>query len=595
METKEKIAQLRAGMALEQLDAYVVPSADPHQSEYVGDHWRCRQWISGFTGSTGTAAILVDQAGLWTDGRYFIQAEQELQGSGIDLFRMQMPEVPELIDWLCDNVPRGGAVGVDGRQLTAAQAREWTEKLSKKNIRLMVDCDLVSKLWKDRPALPDAPVTAHGDEYAGQSVAEKLQEIREAMREKEADHYLISSLYDIAWLLNIRGGDIAHCPVVMAYALVDAESVQLFIDEAKVPDIVRAVLEGFGAEIKPYDAIIQTVETLPAGTTVYLDEKRVNTLLRQSIPSGCKVETGAELTGLPKARKNKIQLEQWAKVQELDGVAMVRFLKWIEEQLSQGGLTECVAADRLEAFRKSHPDCLDLSFSPISAYGPNAAMMHYSPQPESCATLEPHGFYLIDSGGQYAGGTTDITRTVALGDLTDEQRTDYTLVLKGVINLSTARFLKGSCGMNLDILARQPLWQQGLDYKCGTGHGVGQYLSVHEGPQNFSQAKRSDTPLEPGMVVTIEPGVYKEGRHGIRIENMVGVVEDCETESGTFYRFDVLTLCPIDTAPLRLELLAPSEQGWLNQYHQAVRGKLAPYLSAEEAAWLEAKTQPVGV
>jgi Xaa-Pro aminopeptidase len=320
----------------------------------------------------------------------------------------------------------------------------------------------------------------------------------------------------------------------------------------------------------------------------------VNALLRQSIPEGCRVVCERQLTALPKARKNATELEQWAAVQELDGAAMVRFWKWIEEEVPRGGVTECSAADRLEAFRREGPGCMDLSFSSISACGANAAMMHYFPQPETCATLEPKGLYLIDSGGQYAGGTTDITRTFALGDLTDEQRTDYTLVLKGVINLSRARFLKGTAGNNLDILARQPLWEQGLDYKCGTGHGVGHYLNVHEGPQNFSQHKRSDTPFEPGMILTVEPGVYKEGRHGIRTENMVVVEEDCTTESGAFYRFRTLTLCPIDTKPLKLELLSPVERAWLNDYHQTVREKLVPRLTKEEAAWLETKTRPVG-
>jgi Xaa-Pro aminopeptidase len=590
----DRIKRLRILMEDLGVDAYVAPSADPHQSEYVSDHWKCRAWLSGFTGSAGTAAVMQKRAGLWTDGRYFIQAEKELAGSGIDLFKMQMPGVPELADWLAEQVPENGTVAVDGRQLTAADAATWREKFEKKKICLRLDLDLVSRLWNDRPPLPSAPVVRHERIYAGRTAAEKLTEIRTVMKEKEASAYLLTSLDDIAWLFNIRGGDVRHCPVALAYALIRGETATLFVDEAKLADSVRASLEGEGIGTAPYDAIAGALAAWGPDTTVILDDKRVNALLRQSIPEGCRVVCERQLTALPKARKNATELEQWAAVQELDGAAMVRFWKWIEEEVPRGGVTECSAADRLEAFRREGPGCMDLSFSSISACGANAAMMHYFPQPETCATLEPKGFYLIDSGGQYAGGTTDITRTFALGDLTDEQRTDYTLVLKGVINLSRARFLKGTAGNNLDVLARQPLWEQGLDYKCGTGHGVGHYLNVHEGPQNFSQHKRSDTPFEPGMILTVEPGVYKEGRHGIRTENMVVVEEDCTTESGAFYRFRTLTLCPIDTKPLKLELLSPVERAWLNDYHQTVREKLVSRLTKEEAAWLETKTRPVG-
>ncbi len=588
-----RVERLRALMKENQVDAYVVPSADPHQSEYVADHWKCREWISGFTGSAGTAAVLHENAGLWADGRYFIQAEQELRGSGIDLFKMQMPGVPELIDWLVEQVPEGGIVAVDGRQLTAEAADSWRSKLDKKKIALKLDLDLISGLWTDRPDKPSAPMQRHDEAYAGRSATDKLSEIRQFMQDKGAACYLISSLDDIAWLFNIRGGDILHCPVVMSYALVFADRATLFVDEFKVDADTRALLEAEGIDVAPYESIIAALKALEPDAVVLMDDRRVSALLRETIPAECSAVYEKEPTALPKARKNATELEQWAKVQELDGAAMVRFWKWIEEHVPDGGVTECSAADQLEKVRRSCPDCVDLGFVSISGYGPNAAMMHYFPKPETCATLEPRGFYLIDSGGQYFGGTTDITRTFALGELTDEQKTDYTLVLKGVINLTRARFLKGAAGNNLDILARQPLWEQGLDYKCGTGHGVGCYLNVHEGPQNFSQHKKSDTPFEPGMILTIEPGVYKEGRHGIRTENMVVVEEDRETESGTFYRFRTMTFCPIDTTPLKLELLSPADIEWLNSYHAEVLQKLSPHLSAEESAWLSARTSPV--
>lgn len=591
--TAKKIHKLRNLIKQHKLDALIVPTADPHQTEYVHDHWKCREWLSGFTGSAGTVVILPEKAGLWTDGRYFIQAEQELENCGIELFKDGMPDVPKLIDWVCEQVPENGKVGVDGRQITVKQSKEWETKFEKKNIRLITDQDLVSNVWNDRPALSGEPLFLHGIEYAGQSTADKLAEIRDKMQEKDADSYLLNSLYNIAWLFNLRGNDIPTCPVFMAYALITADDATLFIDDAKLTDEVRSTLDADGVTTAAYKELFPTLEKLPDDRAVYLDDSKVNIRLKQSIPEACKIVTGKDLADLPKARKNKIQIDHWRTVQELDGTAMVRYWKWLEENVPQGGVTECTAADQLEQFRRSHSECTDLSFSSISAFGPNAAMMHYFPRPETCAALEPRGLYLIDSGGQYPGGTTDITRTMVLGELTDEERTDYTLTLRGLIALSSARFLKGAAGNNLDILARQPLWEHGIDYKCGTGHGVGQFLSVHEGPQGISQSKLTSDPFEPGMILTIEPGVYREGKHGIRIENMVVVEEDCETESGTFYRFGTLTLFPIDTEPLKTELMTDKEIDWLNSYHQTVFEKLSPRLDPQEVEWLKTKTMPI--
>lgn len=593
MKTAEKIGQVRALMEEKGLDGFVVPNTDPHQSEYVAEYWKCRRWVSGFSGSAGTVAFLKDRAGLWTDGRYFIQAEKELQGSGIDLFKMRMNDVPEMIDWLCEHIPENGKLGIDGRQLTSESAQEWKTKLEKKKIQLVTELDLISPLWADRPPIPNVPVICHDLEYTGRSTKQNLAEIRDEMRKKEADTYLISSLYDIAWLCNIRGGDIPHCPLVMSYVLLTLDRAQLFVDLSKLSDEVRCGLAETGISVHPYEKIAEALNALPGDRRVYLDERRVNIFLRQQIPHTCTLMNGKDLTELPKAKKNATQFAQWDKVQKWDGAAMVRFWKWLETAVSEYNVTECTASDRLEAFRRAHSECVGLSFSSISGYGSNAAMMHYFPQPETCAVLKSEGLYLIDSGGQYLGGTTDITRTFALGDLTDEQQTDYTLVLKGVINLSTAIFLEGTAGANLDILARQPLWANGIDYKCGTGHGVGFFLNVHEGPQNFSQSVKSDTKLEPGMILTIEPGVYKENRHGIRIENMVSVVDAMKTESGTFYRFNTLTYCPIDTAPLKMALLNEKEIDWLNTYHATVYENLAPHLTAEEKDWLKIKTAPL--
>lgn len=592
---KDNLARLRKSMEREGIDAYIIPSSDPHQTEYVHPSWRGREWISGFTGSAGTVVVTPSAAGLWTDGRYFIQAEQELAGSGIELFRMLQPGVPKLIEWIAQNIREEGRVGFDGRLITVAEARKWEEALAEKKASLIGELDLVGEGWLDRPPLPDEPALLWDIEYAGRSVAQKLSEIRDALHSKKADIFLLSSLYDIAWLFNIRGNDTPRCPILTSYAMIDSTHATLFVDGIKLSDRIREALEADGITVKPYDAVFHTLETISTDRKIYLCPGRTSEALKRRIPSACEVVEGSNLTELPKARKNEVELKNWQQVQELDGVAMVRFWKWLEEQSPAGTLTECSAADQLEAFRRAAEACVDLSFSSISAYGPNAAMMHYFPRPETCATLETNGFYLIDSGGQYLGGTTDITRTFALGELSDEERTDYTQVLKGVINLSRARFLKGTAGNNLDILARQPLWEQGLDYKCGTGHGVGCYLNVHEGPQNFSQHKHSNTPFEPGMILTIEPGVYKEGRHGIRTENMVVVEEDCETESGSFYRFSTLTLCPIDITPLKPGLLSSLEIEWLNEYHEMVQARLAQHLNAEETAWLETKTHAVFV
>jgi Xaa-Pro aminopeptidase len=577
-------------MTAHNVAAYLVPTADPHLSEYVADHWKTGRWASGFTGSAGTLVLLADQAGLWTDGRYFIQAEQELTGSGIDLFKWKMPGVPEIADWLCAQLPAGSTIGVDGRQLSADQGRRWQQQFEEHELTLRGDLDLITPIWIDRPALTFNPIRQHNVHFAGKTVAEKLTEIQQEMAKKKADCYLISSLYDIAWLFNLRGSDITHCPVFNGYALIESQRTKLFLATDQVSTEIKQALEQDGIDLFPYETCSDALSSLPPESTIFVDLQRTNFFLTEHLSHQTRLITGKELTARPKALKNETQLKHWHRISILDGIAMVRFLKWLEENRT---VTECEAADQLERVRRSHPECLDLSFSSISAYGPNAAMMHYSPRPTACATLQPRGLYLIDSGGQYEGGTTDITRTWALGPLSNEEKTDYTLTLKGLIQLSACRFLKGATGANLDVLARQPLWEAGIDYKCGTGHGVGHFLNVHEGPQNFSQSMKSDAELEPGMVITIEPGVYKQGRHGIRLENMVEVVEHQQTESGTFYTFKPLTCCPIDTAPLKIELLAPRDIDYLNAYHQQVFNLLSPHLTPTEKDWLARKTAAI--
>lgn len=591
--TADHVQNLRSLMQDRGIDAYIVPSADPHQTEYTHPHWRCRAWLTGFTGSVGTAVVLADQAGLWADGRYFIQAEKQLEGSGIDLFKMGVEGVPKLMDWICDELSEGSVVAVDGRLVTVTQARVWKRQLKERGIRLRIDADLVSELWVERPAAPSGPAALWPEACAGRSAEDKMAEFRKNLIKAGASVGLLSSIYEVNWLFNLRGGDTEHTPLLTSHALIQESSATLFADEAKITEEVRGALEVAGVEVAPYESVNEALAALPRSAKAYLAPDRVSASLREAI--SCDVVEGKELTALPKARKSAVELKNWAEVHERDGVAMVRFLKWLEEEALAAGADEVVAADKLEAIRRSDPSCVDLSFTSISGYGPNGAIIHYAPQSDTCAKLEPRGLFLIDSGGQYLGGTTDITRTVALGDLTDEERTDYTLTLKGMIGLSSTRFLKGAAGNHLDVLARQPLWEHGLDYKHGTGHGVGCYLNVHEGPQNISASKLSDTPLEPGMVVTIEPGVYREGRHGIRIENMVVVEPDRETEFGTFYRFSAMTLCPIDINPIDLGLLIPQEVEWLNTYHAEVRERLTPRLRPEEQAWLAEKTTPLAL
>ncbi|PUB09944.1 aminopeptidase P family protein [Paenisporosarcina sp. OV554] len=592
MNIRDRVEKLRQLMKENQMDAYIIPSFDAHQSEYVAEHWKCRQWISGFTGSAGTVVITLEDAGLWTDGRYYIQAEEQLEGSGIRLFRMMDPGVPFYSEWLTDVLNEGGIVGFDGNVFSINMVKKMEKDLKAKRIALKMNQDLIGDLWEDRPEIPKGPMFTHDVKYAGKSRVEKLSEVREEMKNKGANYYILTSLDDIAWLLNIRGADVPNNPIVIANVIVAEHKCYLFIDSCKVPALVKLELEAEGIELKANHEIQTFLRNLSDGDAVILDTNKTNISLYNAINSNTKKIEIPNITTNLKAIKNEVEIKnlKWCEIK--DGLAMVKFIKWLKNSVDKEEITEITAEERLEDFRRGQEGFVGPSFDTIAGYKEHAAMMHYKANKETQYTLKNEGLFLIDSGGQYYDGTTDITRTIALGKLTDEQKRDFTLVLKGFIALSSVKYLYGATGSNLDVLARQPIWQYGLDYKCGTGHGVGFFLNVHEGPQSIRN-DNNNVILEKGMIITNEPGIYLEGKYGIRIENMMLVVEDEKTEFGQFMKFETITYCPIDLAGINKDMLTESEKQWLNNYHQEVYTKLAPYLNEEERVWLREETREI--
>ncbi|MDV3426969.1 MAG: aminopeptidase P family protein, partial [Bacillota bacterium] len=590
MKIKDRIENLRQLMKQNNMDAYIIPSFDAHQSEYVSEHWKCREWISGFTGSAGTVVITLTDAGLWTDGRYYIQAEKQLQGSGIRLFKMAEPGVPSYTEWLKNNLKEKGSAGFDGSVFSEDMVRGMEKAFESKAIAIKMDKDLINELWKDRPSIPTDSIFIHDVKYAGKSRTEKLNEVRAEMKRRGANYFLLTSLDDIAWLLNIRGNDVSNTPVIISNVIVSESKCWLFINSSKVPEKVKKILESDGVELQDYDAASQFLHHLAKNDAVMLDTGRVNAKLYSAISSDtAKIESPNVTTEL-KAVKNEIEIANLRCCEINDGVAMVKFIKWLKTSIGKEEITEISASDKLEALRRQNDLCIGLSFDTIAAYKDHAAMMHYKAQKETQYTLKNEGFFLVDSGGQYFNGTTDITRTIALGKLTEEEKRDFTLVLKSNIALASVKFLHGATGSNLDVIARQPVWKYGLDYKCGTGHGVGFLLSVHEGPQRISTIP-NDTVFEKGMNITNEPGIYKEGKHGIRTENMMLTLEDEKTEFGQFMKFESITYCPIDLDGIDKDMLTEDEKKWLNTYHKDVYAKLSPYLNEEERSWLEKETR----
>ncbi|WP_326512268.1 aminopeptidase P family protein [Clostridium intestinale] len=592
MDVKKRIEKLRNLMKENKIDAYIIPSFDAHQSEYVADHWKSRQWISGFTGSAGTVVITLDDAGLWTDGRYYIQAEKQLEGSGIRLFKMVDLGVPSYTEWLRSTLKEGSTVGFDGSVFSVDLFKGMEKAFKSKNINIKIEKDLIDEIWEDRPEIPKELVFLHGIKYAGKSRVEKLSKVRANMSTKGANCYLLTSLDDIAWLLNIRGNDVPNNPVVISNVLVGEDKCYLFVDGSKVTNDIRLELENDGIEIKGYNEIHQILNQLSIDDSVIFDANKTSISMYNSINTDTTKLDEPNITTALKAIKNEVEIENLRNCQVSDGLAMVKFIKWLKESVTKEKITEISAQEMLESFRRQQDLFVEPSFDTIAGYKDHAAMMHYKATKETQYTLKDEGFFLVDSGGQYFNGTTDTTRTITLGKLSEEEKRDFTLVLKGHIALSSVKFLEGATGSSLDVLARQPIWEYGLDYKCGTGHGVGFFLNVHEGPQGFRKEPNS-VKLEKGMVITNEPGIYKEGKHGVRTENIMLVVEEEKTEFGQFMSFEAITYCPIDLDGIDKDMLTYKEKQWLNDYHKMVYKRLSPYLDDEHKSWLKKETREI--
>ena len=593
----QRIEKLRNLMKEKNIYAYIVPSSDYHQSEYVGDYFKSREFMSGFTGSAGTLIITMDEVGLWTDGRYFIQAENELKGSDIKLFKMGEEGVPTILEYLLEKLPKNSTLGFDGRVMSVKEGQNFANKLAFKNITIDYKYDLVNDIWEDRCSLSTEKAFLLGVEYSGESFSDKLSRVRETMKNKKATTHILASLDDIAWLFNIRGRDVKSNPVVLSYAIIKLDSVYLFIDENKLGEDIKVELNKENVQIKEYDDIYEYIKNIDENDVVLIDTSKVNYAIYNNIPSNVQKIEERNPSILFKSIKNKIELKNIRNSHIKDGVAFTKFMYWLKNNIGKIEITEISATQKLEEFRREQDKFIEPSFSTIAAYKEHAAMMHYSATEESNYKLEQRDLFLVDSGGQYFDGTTDITRTIALGPIPENVRKDFTNVVRGMIRLSKAKFLYGCRGYNLDILARCPLWEQGIDYKCGTGHGIGFVLNVHEGPNGFRWKVREDIDdscvLEEGMVTTNEPGVYVENSHGIRIENEIVVRKAEKNEYGQFMDFEVITFAPIDLDAIDESLMLEDEIVYLNNYHKQVYDKISPYLNEEEKIWLKNYTREI--
>ena len=596
----QRLEDLREVMRREHLAAFIFPSTDPHQGEYVPDHWKGREFISGFNGSAGTAVVTMTSAALWTDSRYFLAAEEQLRGTEYQLMKLKIAGTPSIAEWIGRECGAGAEVGIDGWCSSANAVRELIADLRKEGgITLRTNLDPLRTIWRDRPPIPEHPVELFPLEYAGESTRDKLARIRKALRQRHADGMLMSSLDDIAWTLNLRGTDV-HCnPVFVSYLLVSSKDAILYINKVKLPQQVAGYLEAEGVAIAPYEDVAKGLKDY-FEYNILLDPDEVNYVLFKTVSREI-VEEESPVKRM-KTVKNEREIAGFRSAMLKDGIAMVKFLYWLSKQLpapvGEGSgvgtvsLTELSISDKLASLRAEQPLYRDISFDTIAGYGEHAAIVHYEPTPETDIPLQPRGLLLLDSGAQYLDGTTDITRTIALGPLTEEERRIYTLVLKGHIQIELCKFPSGSSGTQIDILARKDMWREGLNYLHGTGHGVGTYLNVHEGPHQF-RMEWKPAPLVAGMTITDEPGIYLPGRCGARTENTLLIVPYKETEFGEFLQFESLTLCPIDKAPIIREMMLQEEIDWLNQYHQRVFDTLAPHLSDDEAAWLQVACAPL--
>lgn len=588
---KERIHALRMTFRPNNIKAFIIPSADPHLSEYVAPYWMSREWISGFTGSAGTAVILMDKAGLWTDSRYFLQAEKELEGSGITLYKEMLPETPSITKFLCQNLKPGESVSIDGKMFSVQQVEQMKEDLAPYQLQVNLFGDPLKNIWKDRPSMPDAPAFIYDVKYAGKSCGEKVAAIRTELKKKGIFALFLSSLDEIAWTLNLRGSDV-HCnPVIVSYLLVTQDEVVYFISPEKITQEVNEYLQEQQVSLRKYDEAESFLNSF-TGENILIDPKKTNYAIYSAINPACKVVRGESPVTLLKAIRNEQEIAGIHHAMQRDGVALVKFLKWLEASVLSGKETELSVDRKLHEFRAAQPLYMGESFDTIAGYKEHGAIVHYSATGESDVTLQSKGFLLLDSGAQYLDGTTDITRTIALGELTEEEKTDYTLILKGHIALAMAKFPAGTRGAQLDVLARMPIWSHGMNFLHGTGHGVGHFLSVHEGPQSI-RMNENPIVLQPGMVTSNEPGVYKAGSHGIRTENLTLVCKDKEGMFGEYFKFETITLCPICKKGIIKEMLTAEEVKWFNDYHQTVYKKLSPSLNEEEKKWLLEATKAI--
>lgn len=595
MNIAERISELRTRMASKGIDAYIVPTADFHQSEYVGEHFKARKYISGFNGSYGTVVITRDDGGLWTDGRYFFQAENELAGSGIRLMKMFVGDTPSITEYLTDRVPRGGTVAFDGRVLSMGEGREFEKVLATRQIRIHYSVDLVGDIWEDRPPLSDKPAFFLEEKYSGESTASKLKRVREVMEEHGATAHIIASLDDVCWLLNIRGDDIDFFPLLLSYAIVKKDGVELYVDDSKLDDRIQVELAKNQVTIHPYNAIYDDVKGLSGSETVLIDPMKMNYALYKNIP--CRIVEAANPTILMKAMKNEVELANIREAHIKDGVAVTKFMHWIKTRYDKETITELSSAAKLTELRAAQEGYIRDSFEPLCAFADHAAMMHYSPSAETDVPLSSGAFFLNDTGGGYYEGSTDITRTFVLGSVEAQMKRYFTAVVRAMMRLSRARFLYGCYGYNLDVLARGPIWDLDMDYQCGTGHGVGYLANVHEPPTGFRwyvvPSKNEHHKLEEGMVITDEPGIYEDGQFGIRIENEFVVRKGVQNKYGQFMYFETITFAPIDLDGIDPEEMSRDEREWLNHYHEQVYEKIGPRLTEEEREWLKEYTRPI--
>jgi Xaa-Pro aminopeptidase len=591
----EKIALLRAAMQENSIDLYIIPSTDPHLGENIPDHWRIIEWLTGFTGSAATVVVSELFAGLWTDSRYFIQAERQLAGTGISLMHAKLPEKKDFVAWIGDNAFDGERIALDGRIISIGLMRRIEKAIEGKNVSLDIDCDLISDIWTERPGMLLSVAFDHPLEFCGKDRSVKITEVREEMKKQGLNYHLLTSVDDIMWMLNIRGSDSKYSPLIKSYAIIDVEQILFFVEDRQIPLKLAMEFDKLGIVMLPYEEAAGMLSTLDEDSSLLITPGTTSAMLFNSIPHGVKIIEDISIPARLKSVKNSVEIRSIGNAVIKDGVALTKFFFWLENNNSSGSITELSAAEKLLSFRSEQAHFLSPSFSTIAAWNEHGALPHYSATAESDSIIGDKGIFLLDSGGQYFDGTTDITRTIAVGKPAPRQKSDFTYVLRGMIALARAKFPVGTRGVQLDILARKALWERGLNYGHGTGHGVGFCLNVHEGPQSISPGtgKEPNAVIEPGMLISDEPAIYREGEYGIRIENLILCYEDEESEFGKFLRFDTVSLCYIDKSLIDISLLDQNEIDWLNAYHAEVYEKLGPFLDKEEKVWLKEKTEPL--